>query len=55
MRLNVRRERAGEGRDGLVDLSPKEVAQVRILPGAPLSPATISDSHRSVRHSGRFR
>jgi hypothetical protein len=38
MRPDLRRKCAGEGRDGLVDLSPKEVAQVRILPRALTNP-----------------
>ena len=38
MRPNLTRECAGEGPDGVVDLSPKEVAQVRILPGALANP-----------------
>jgi hypothetical protein len=41
MRLNVRRECAGEGRDGLVDLSPKGVSKVRLLRGATLMTCTF--------------
>jgi hypothetical protein len=46
MRPDLRRECAGEGRDGLVYLSPKEVAQVRILPGARLSAAAMPEGNR---------
>ena len=38
MRPDLTRECAGGGPDVVVDLSPKEVAQVRILPGALTNP-----------------